>query len=88
MYKFPKSRWISLDLDKVYNCTRRGKEEQTLETGLHTYHKAPASHGISCSCCRNIITESTTHPILQESTRKRPHGIFEKPAYADPLLHY
>jgi hypothetical protein len=87
MYKFPKSRGTSLDLVKVYNCTRRGKEE-ALEIGLHTYHKAPSSHGISCSCCGNMITESTAHPILEESARKWRHCIFEMPAHADPLLQY
>ena len=68
MYKFRKDRWHSLDLDKIYNCTGRSKEE-ALETGLHTDHKAPSSPDISCSCCGKIITELTTHPIqnsLQE----------------------
>ena len=69
MYKFRKDRWHSLDLDKIYNCTRRGKEEEALETGLHTDNKDPASQGISCSCCGKITTKLTTHPIqnsLQE----------------------
>ena len=68
MYKFRKARWHSLDLDKIYNCTRRSKEE-ALKTELQTDYNAPHSHGISCSCCGKIITELTTHPIqnsLQE----------------------
>ncbi|CAN5344889.1 hypothetical protein BH18THE2_BH18THE2_30170 [soil metagenome] len=87
MYKFPKSRWISLDLNEIYNYTRTSKEE-ALETGFQTDHKAPASHGISCSCCGKIITESTTHPTLEESTRKRRHGIFKMLQHVDLLLHY
>jgi hypothetical protein len=74
MYKFPKSRWISLDLDKVYNCTRRGKEEEALETELHADHKAPASHGISCSSYRNLVNESATHPTTEEKVSSKSPG--------------
>ena len=59
----------SLDLDKIYNCTRRSKEE-ALKTELQNDYNAPHSHGISCSCCSKIITESTTHPIQKSPQEK------------------
>jgi hypothetical protein len=69
MYKFRTARWHSLDLDKIYNCTGRSKEE-ALETELQTDYNSPASHDISCSCCGKIITDLTTHPI-QNSLQKK-----------------
>jgi hypothetical protein len=74
MCKFRKAIWYNLDLDKVYNCTRRGKEEEAIKTELQTDYNPPHSHGISCSCCRKLVNESTTHPTTEEKASSKSPG--------------
>jgi hypothetical protein len=64
MYSFRKAIWHSVDLDEIYNCTRRIKE--ALNTELQTDYNAPPSHGVSCSCCRKLVNESATHTTKEE----------------------
>ena len=74
MYKFRKAIWHSINLDKIYNCTHRGKEEEALETRLQTDYDPPDSHGISCSCYRRLVNQSTTNPTTEEKVSSKSPG--------------
>jgi len=73
MHKFRKAIWHSIDLDKIDNSTRRSKEE-AIKTDLKTDYNAPHSHGISCSCCRKLVNESTTHHTTEEKVSSKSPG--------------